>query len=156
MAVTDDERHEDLRTLYGLAIEEYRAQVQLNNQRFQWFTTLDVALLTIGTGLFRISGDNDAKPLIACVFVVGALLAAFTAITVARQVDYQHQARAVAKKIAAELGLTEYELGSTPGWERSEGSKKRGWPPKVRYVNYGLLGSLGIVHAGGFVYILTQ
>ena len=156
MAVTDDDRHEDLRTLYGLAIEEYRFQIQLNNQRFQWFTTLDVALLTVGTGLFRLSDKNDGRPLIACVFVVGAVLAAFTAITVARQVEYQHQARAVAKKIAAELGLTEYELGSTPGWERTGGSKKRAWPPKVRYVNYGLLGALGLIHTAGVVYTLVH
>lgn len=157
--MTDEDRREDLRRLYGIAIDEYRFQVQLNNQRFQWYTALDVALLTVGTGLLRISEGDDGTVLTALVFVVGALLAAFTAITVARQVDYQHQARATAKKIAAELGLTEYEIGSTPGWEVEDQvpeAKKHQWLPKVRYINYGLLAILGLIHLFGAYYVLVM
>lgn len=156
MAVTDDERHEDLRKLYELAIDEYRFQLMLNNQRFQWFTTLDVALLTVGTGLFRLSEKNDGQVLTALVFAVGALLAAFTMFTVSRQVDYQHRARATAKKIAAELGLTEYEIGSTPGWGKPAATDGPKWRPKVRQVNYGLLTVLSGVHLTGVWYTLTH
>lgn len=156
MAVTDDERREDLRRLYALAIEEYRFQLTLNNQRFQWFTTLDVAMLTVGTGLFRLSEKNDGHLLTALVFGVGALIAVFTMFTYSRQVDYQHRARATARKIAAELGLTEFEIGSTPGWGRpapTDGSK---WRPQVRQVNYGLLAVMAAVHCVGVYYTLTH
>lgn len=148
----DDDRRQDLRDLYGIAIEEYRFQVQLNNQRFQWYTALDLALLTVGTGLLRVSSEADGRLLTALVFVVGALLAAFTGLTVARQVEYQHRAREVARKIAAELGLTELEIGSTPGWDDRPTPRRR--LPKVRSVNYGLLGVLVVVHLVGAAYAL--
>lgn len=140
-----------------MAVEEYRFQVQLNTQRFQWYTALDVALLTVGTGLLRLQGGGDGRLLTSLVFGVGAVLAAFTAFTVARQVDYQHRAREQAKKIAAELGLTEFAIGSTPGWgDEVEGERPSRWPPKVRSVNYGLLAVLGAVHVVGAAYVILQ
>lgn len=156
MAVTDDERREDLRRLYALAIEEYRFQLTLNNQRFQWFTTLDVAMLTVGTGLFRLSNKSDGHLLTALVFGVGSMIAVFTMFTYSRQVDYQHRARATARKIAAELGLTEFEIGSTPGWGRPAASDGPNWRPKVRQVNYGLLAVMAVVHGVGVYYTLTH
>lgn len=153
--MTEEDRREELLSLYGIAVEEYRFQVKLNNQRFQWYTALDVALLTVGTGLLRLSGDGRAFT--SLVFAVGAVLAVFTMFTVARQVDYQHRARQTAKKIIAELGMTEYEIGSTEGWdtEGDETERQSWWPPKVRWVNYGLLAVLAGVHAGGMLYVIT-
>lgn len=150
--MTDDDRREDLRALYTIAVEEYRFQVQLNNQRFQWNVALDVALLTIGTGLLRLGDEAAGGTLLTfLVFVVGAALAAATAMSHARQVDYQHRARSQATKIAAELGLSEYAVESTLGWV----GKKRRWPPKARSVNYALLGLLGVVQVVGAIYTVA-
>ncbi|MGH9040580.1 MAG: hypothetical protein ACRDZ3_10145 [Acidimicrobiia bacterium] len=150
--MTDADRRTELMKLYELAVEEYRFQVQLNNQRFQWYVTVDMALMTVGAGLLRVSTEGDGRPLMATVFIVGAVLAAFTANTVARQVGYQHEARDRAKAIVAELGMTEFAIGSTPGWV----GKPTWWPLKVRLVNYGLLGVLGAVHVFGLLYVLTR
>jgi hypothetical protein len=150
--MTDADRRGELMKLYELAVEEYRFQVHLNNQRFQWYVTVDMALLTVGAGLLRISGAGDGRPLTAAVFVVGAVLAAFTANTVARQVGYQHEARDRAKTLAGELGMTEFAVGSTPGWQ----GRSKIWPLKVRVVNYGLLVVLGAVHLFGLAYVVTR
>jgi len=149
--MTDDDRREDLRRLYAIAVEEYRFQVQTNTQRFQWNVAIDVAVLTIATGLLRVTGPGAGRPLTGLLFGVGAVLALTTGLTVARQVDYQHRAREQATKIAAELGLSEYAVQSTPGWTTQH---RKPWPPKVRTVNYLLLGFLGLVNLVGIAYVI--
>jgi drug/metabolite transporter (DMT)-like permease len=148
-----DDRHDDLLKLYPIAVEECRFQVQLNNQRFQWNVALDVALVTVGTGLLRLQGPGDGKLLTALLFCVGAVLAVTTGLTVSRQVEYQHRARDQALKIAAELGLSEYAVGSTLGWTPST---RRHWPPKARTLNYLLLLIIGVVNTVGAFYVLTR
>jgi hypothetical protein len=154
--MTEAERRRELLSLYELAVTEYRFQVGLNNQRFQWYVTTDMALLAVGAGLLRLSGSGDGRPLTAAVFVVGAVLALFTINTVARQVGYQHEARERAKAIVSELGLTEFAIGSTPGWQEEQEEEPKRWPLKVRTVNYGLLVVLGVVHAFGVLYAATH
>lgn len=143
---------DDLWRLYDLHVKEYQFQVQMNNQRFQWYTALDVALITIGTGLIRLSDNNQGRVLTALVFLVGGALAAFTAIATARQVGYQHAARTQAFKVAEALGVRDLAISSTPGWR---GGPNRWWT-KVRTVNYSLLLVLGIVNCAGFVYAITR
>lgn len=148
----DAPAREDLWTLYTTGVDEYRFQVQLSTRRFQWYVTLDAALITVGTGLLRLSDDGQGEVLTALVFVVGAVLAAFTARANAIQVGYQHAARDRVRKAAEALGVEEFSVASTGGW--------RGQPPpwwmKVRAINYGLLIVLGGVNVAGVFYVLAR
>lgn len=143
---------EELWRLYATGVEEYRFQVQLNTQRFQWYVTLDVALITVGTGILRLSDSGRGEALTALVFVVGAVLAAFTARATATQVGYQHAARAQVRKVAGQLGVDDYSIASTGGWR----GRPTPWWMKVRTVNYALLGVLGAVNVTGVVYVLAR
>lgn len=134
-------------------IEEYRFQVRLNTQRFQWYAGLDVALITIGTGLLRIpSPAESGRLLIALVFLTGLALAAFTVATMSRSVNYQHRARQQAIVVADKLGMSDLAVSSTAGWQGAEVIRNQRWP-KVRTMNYGLLGILGLVNIIGIVYV---
>jgi hypothetical protein len=90
--------------------------------------------------------------LTSLVFLVGAVLAVFTIIATARQVGYQHAARAQAVKVAEQLGVTDLAVVPTPGWR---GGPNRWWT-KVRTINYALLAILGIVNGAGFFYVLLK
>jgi hypothetical protein len=149
--VTTTLAREDLWRLYETHVAEYRFQVQLNNQRYQWYTALDVALITIGTGLLRLSGKGDGEWLTSLVFAVGIALALFTMVATARQVGYQHAARAQAIKVAEELGAADLAVASTPGWR---GGPNRWWT-KVRTTNYALLVILAAVNLAGFIYVVA-
>lgn len=157
MRVVSDDRAEDngLWRLYQAHVEEYRFQVQLNNQRYQWYVTLDVALLTVGTGLLRVGPGHEGRGLTALVFLTGLVLALLAWWAVALQVRYQHQARGQAEKVAGELDISDLAVGSTPGWWEPPGQRRR-WRPRVRYLHYSLLAFLAAVQAGGFVYVLTR
>lgn len=134
-----------------MQVDDYRFQVQLNTQRFQWYTALDVALITVGTGLLRLSGPGDGRFLTSLVFLTGVALAAFAGIATQRQVGYQHAARDQAKKIADKLGISDMAIASTPGWRGGANS----WWNKARTVNQGLLAVLGAVNAAGVGYLLV-
>jgi hypothetical protein len=134
-----------------MQVDDYRFQVQLNTQRFQWYTALDVALITVGTGLLRLSGPGDGRFLTSLVFITGLALALFAGIATQRQLGYQHAARAQAKKIADRLGISEMAISSTPGWRGSANP----WWNKARTVNQGLLAVLGAVNAAAFGYLLV-
>lgn len=143
---------EDLWKLYISGVEEYRFQVLLNSQRFQWYVTLDVALITVGTGLLRLSGSGRGETLTALVFFVGAVLAAFTARAVAQGVTYQHSARTQVQKAAEALQVKEFSVATTGGWRDTPTAR---WM-KIRTVNYALLLVLGLVNVTGLLYVVTR
>lgn len=155
MVVIDDpDRRELLLKLYETHVAEYRFQVQLNNSRFQWWVTLDTALITVGVGLLRVGNGGDGRPLAALVFAVGVLLAGFTAVASTRQTGYYQAARAQANKVAAELGITEFAIATTQGFRQ----EKKTWVDKltkVRTMNYFLLSVLAAVNLVGLVYVLA-
>lgn len=148
----DAPSRDDLWRLYTVGVEEYRFQLQLNNQRFQWYVTLDVALITVGTGLLRLSSRGRGETLTSLIFLVGIILAAFTARATAQGVTYQHAARVRASRAAELLGVTEFSAASTGGWRGAPAP----WWLKIRTVNYALLAFLGLVNLAGFVYVLTR
>lgn len=138
--------------LYTTGVEEYRFQVLLNTQRFQWYVTLDVALITVGTGLLRLSTSGRGELLTGLVFFVGAVLAAFTARATATQVNYQRAARDQVKKVAKELGVDDMSVRTTGGWVGKPTSR---WA-KVRSMNYALLAVLGSVNLAGVGYVVFR
>ena len=133
-----------------MQVDDYRFQVQLNTQRFQWYTALDVVLITVGTGLLRLSGPGDGRFLTALVFITGLALAVFAGVATQRQVGYQHAVRDQARKIADRLGISDMAISSTPGWRAGANS----WWNKARTINQGLLAVLAAVNVAGVGYLV--
>jgi hypothetical protein len=98
---------EQLIDLYKVAIEEYRFQVKLNNDRLLHLTVFNVAILSAGAGLLKVSGSRLGNGLVATIFIAGFC----TSLIGVRAVSTFHQyyRRAVHKRSVYEeiLGLTQ-------------------------------------------------
>ena len=98
---------EQLLELYKIAIEEYRFQVKLNNDRLLHLTVFNIAVLSAGAGLLKVGGPRLGNLFVANIFVAGFC----TSVIGARAVRTFHQyyRRTVYKKTVYEelLGLTE-------------------------------------------------
>jgi hypothetical protein len=153
--VTDADRRDDLWRLYENAVAEYRFEVTLNNQRFQWYVGLNFAVVTVGAALLRIGKASEGRGIVVVAFAAGIVLAAFTAALARRQAIYYRRARDLVRKIAAELGVTEWSVQTTGGFSADEqGQETVIHGPQVRTINYALLGALAALNVGGIVYVL--
>ena len=98
---------EQLIDLYKVAIEEYRFQVKLNNDRLLHLTVFNVAVLSAGAGLLKVSGSRVGNILVAAIFIAGLC----TSFIGARSVSTLHRyyRRTVYRKTVYEelLGLTQ-------------------------------------------------
>jgi len=147
--MADDTRREDLWKLYDNAVAEYRFEVSLNNQRFQWYAGLNVAVLTVAAGLLRLTDRPEGRGIVVLAFLGGIVLAAFTAAVTYRQTTYYRNAREAVKKIAVELGVADWSVQTTDGF----GAPPPRVVPQVRTINYLLLVLLAGLHASGIVYV---
>ncbi len=97
---------EQLIELYKVAIEEYRFQVKLNNDRLLHLTVFNIAVLSAGAGLLKVAGGRLSNLLVATIFVAGFC----TSFIGARSVGTFHRyyRRTVHRKAVYEelLGLT--------------------------------------------------
>lgn len=134
--------------MHQVAVEEYRFEVNLANQRFQWYVGLNVAVTTVAAGLLRI-GDDDGRGISAVAFGAGIVVAAFTWLLTAKQAIYYRNAREQVKKIEAELGVADIGLKTTGGFGGSDDARL----PQVRTINYLLLGCLALLDGAGIVYV---
>jgi hypothetical protein len=98
---------EQLIDLYKVAIEEYRFQVKLNNDRLLHLTVFNIAILSAGAGLLKVSGSRVGNALVAAIFIAGLC----TSLIGMRSVQTLHRyyRRTVYKKTVYEelLGLTQ-------------------------------------------------
>jgi hypothetical protein len=98
---------DELIDLYKVAIEEYRFQVKLNNDRLLHLTVFNIAVLSAGAGLLKVGGPRLGNLFVATIFIAGFC----TSVIGARAVSTFHQyyRRTVYKKTVYEelLGLTE-------------------------------------------------
>ena len=153
--MTDTDRRDDLWRLYENAVAEYRFEVTLNNQRFQWYVGLNFAVVTVGAALLRIGEASEGRGIVVVAFAAGIVLAAFTAALARRQSIYYRRARELVRKIAAEMGVTEWSVQTTGGFSADErGREPEIHGPQVRTINYALLAALAALHAAGIVYVL--
>jgi len=96
----EDIPRDELFNLYKLALDEYRFEVRLNWDRTQYFLILNVAVLTAGLGLFKLTGDQPIGIYLAGVFVVGCALSIVGASAIRRGHGYYR--RTVLKKTLIE------------------------------------------------------
>jgi hypothetical protein len=57
--------------LYKVAVEEYRFQVKLNNDRLLHLTVFNIAVLSAGAGLLKVGGSRLGNALVATIFIAG-------------------------------------------------------------------------------------
>lgn len=92
--------------LYKTAIEEYRFQVRLNNDRLLHFTVFNIAVLSAGVGLMKVDGSRAGNALVAAIFIAGFFTSLIGALAV--RTFHQYYRRTVHRKTVYEelLGLT--------------------------------------------------
>ena len=96
---------EQLIDLYKVAIEEYRFQVTLNNDRLLHLTVFNVAVLSAGAGLLKVEGGRLGNALVATIFIAGLLTSLIGALAVGT--FHRYYRRTVHKRVVYEelLGL---------------------------------------------------
>ena len=103
---------EQLIELYKIAIDEYRFQVKLNNDRLLHFAVFNVAVLSAGIGLLKLnSGSRFGNLLVASIFIAGCCTSCIGALAIQKFHGYYR--RTVYKKAVYEelLGLNQsYDL----------------------------------------------
>ena len=67
-------KREELLDLHRTLVDEYRFQIKLNSDRTQIYLALNAAIITAGTGLFKLGGPNT-RTFVAAIFLVGAFVA---------------------------------------------------------------------------------
>jgi hypothetical protein len=134
----------ELLELYKIAIAEYRFQVELNSKREQYYLATNVAILTVGTGLLRLEGEQGLF-LTACVFLAGIGAALVSIMGMRTQKGYY---RATADRMAllgTRLGLGELAMKATPRF-----STQRRWI-RMTTSTTALLGGIAVIDCFGFL-----
>jgi len=93
--------------LYKVAIEEYRFQVKLNNDRLLHLTVFNVAFLSAGAGLLKVGDSKLGDFLVATIFVAGFCTSLIGALAV--RTLHRYYRRTVYRRTVYEelLGLTQ-------------------------------------------------
>lgn len=101
------QKDEDLIELYKVAIEEYRFQVKLNNDRLLHFAVFNVGVLSAGAGLLKLDGSRLGNVLVAAIFIAGCCTSCIGAVAI--RAFNRYYRRTVYKKTVYEelLGLNQ-------------------------------------------------
>jgi hypothetical protein len=91
--------------LYKIALEEYRFEVKLNNDRTFRFLVLNAAALSVGTGLLKTNGLPASNIFVVLLFFAGAMTSVLGIRAIKKGHEYYR--RAIYKKtlIETRLGL---------------------------------------------------
>jgi|GEM_PF-1711752 len=97
--------HVELFDLYKIALEEYRFEVQLNNERTFRFLVFNAAALSVGTGLLKTTGVPASNIFVVLLFLAGAMTSWLGVRAIKKGHEYYR--RAIYKKtlIETRLGL---------------------------------------------------
>lgn len=111
--VEDNDRSE-LFNLYKIALEEYRFEVTLNNDRMFRSLVFNAGALSVGTGLLKTGGVPATNIFVFLLFVAGAMTSLLGIRTIKRGHEYYR--RAIYKKtlIETRLGLLHPLDGAEP------------------------------------------
>jgi len=103
-----------LTELYKLALDEYHFQVNLNWSRSQYYLTLNIGILGVGTGILQFAHGVFGF-LVSGIFLAGTTccLLSFAASLV--QQRYYEQTRLHKANIESKLDLGELRIKTTPG-----------------------------------------
>lgn len=93
----------ELFNLYKIALEEYRFEVQLNNDRTFRFLVFNAAALSVGTGLLKTGGVVATNIFVVLLFLAGAMAARLGIRAIKKGHEYYR--RAIYKKTLIEMRL---------------------------------------------------
>jgi hypothetical protein len=110
--------NQELIELYKVAIEEYRFQVKLNNDRLLHLTVFNIAVLSAGAGLLKVGGSRLGNALVASIFVAGFCTSLIGALAV--RTFHRYYRRTVHRRTVYEdlLGLA--QVRELPGGGRAD------------------------------------
>jgi hypothetical protein len=140
----------ELVELYKVAVEEYRFQVQLNWDRAKYLLGFNIAVIGAGTGLVKV-GSNPARGLVAGLFIVGLIAAAFSIFAIYLQHGYYRSARDTMTALARRIGLGDSAVATTPG-ARSMRTTAVSQIGKIQNILYSLLLVAASIDAYGVYY----
>jgi hypothetical protein len=97
---------QELFNLYKIALDEYRFEVTLNNDRLFRFIVFDAAILSVGTGLLKTTSGVPASNIFVVLLFVAGALTSLSGIRAIRK-GHEYYRRAIYKKtlIETRLGL---------------------------------------------------
>jgi hypothetical protein len=98
---------QELLELYKVAIEEYRFQVKLNNDRLLHYTIFNIAVLSAGAGLLKVGSARLENLIVTTIFLAGFCTSLIGALAV--RTFHRYYRRTVYRKTVYEelLGLSE-------------------------------------------------
>jgi len=102
---SDPTERELLVKLYGFAIDEYRFAVRINSDRTRDYLVINLGLITITTGLFRLDNGRAVTLLVILMFAVGVTISWSAARAAAKGHAYYRRAAFKKTLIEEQLGL---------------------------------------------------
>lgn len=115
--MTEREKRDELFELYRLALDDYRFQVQLNQDRSRYFLVLNLTVIGIATGVVQL-GQGTLSILVALLYAAGFLFCIFSIFALQAQRKFYRSARD--QKIHFERQLELNGMSITPV-DRAEG-----------------------------------
>jgi len=138
----------ELMRLYDSAVAEYRFEVQLNWDRTKHFMLFNAAVIAAAAGLMKFGRPPTLaeKVLETALLLLAAANSVVGIVSVHRGHGYYRAARDQVRKLAAELGVEQQSLVTTPGLK---GTKRNRVTvvraTQVLQMAIGLLAALAIV-----------
>ncbi len=90
--MSEREKREELFELYKLALDDYRFQVQLNQDRSRYFLVLNLTVIGIATGVVQL-GQGTISILVAILYATGFLFCIFSIFALEAQRKFYRSAR---------------------------------------------------------------
>lgn len=144
---------EHLLRIYGIAVDEYRFQVNLNWLRTQYYLVFNVGIVALATTLVRFI-TGGLQLFVATLYIVGFVCCLLCLAATRSQEEYYHAARDHIAVVEKRLGLTDLRLGTTPGMT---GLVRRfGKVKTFNRVLLWLIAVLNIVGSGTVVFLFVR
>lgn len=90
--VSEREKRAELFELYRLALDDYRFQVQLNQDRSRYFLVLNLTVIGIATGVVQL-GQGTISALVAILYLAGFMFCLFSIFALKAQRKFYRSAR---------------------------------------------------------------
>lgn len=101
--------------LYRISVDEYRFQVNLNWNRTQYYIVLNLGILGLATGLFKVNGGDEAPVITYGLYFAGALCCVLALFAGQVQRAYYRQTKDHKARLESLLGLGALAIRTTPG-----------------------------------------
>lgn len=102
--MSERDKRQELFELYRLALDDYRFQVQLNQDRSRYFLVLNLTVIGIATGVVQL-GQGTLSILVALLYLAGFLFCIFSIFALQAQRKFYRSARDQKEYLEEQLEL---------------------------------------------------